>query len=97
MPTIDVSMLSGAANLPKDLHQFQDGDKLAKRTVFARTKVRRYMRAGPCASPEFDAKAIRELDLLIKESKALSKEIGAENRRAQRCAAKSGSRTRPIL
>lgn len=80
---IDVSMLSGAANIPKDLHQFQDGDKMQKRCVFAKTQVRRYMaQSRGCASPEFSPEVVKELDTLIKEAKVLSKKIGNENRRA---------------
>jgi hypothetical protein len=78
----DFSMLSGAANLPKDLHQFKDGEKMQKRTRFAKTQVRKYMRAGVSASPEFSKARIAELDALIKEATDYSKVIGSENRRA---------------
>jgi hypothetical protein len=48
------------------------------------TQVRRYMRAGPCASGEFSPAVVKELDALIREAKALSKSIGHENRRAMK-------------
>lgn len=80
----DFSMLSGAANLPKDLHHFRDGEKMQKRARFAKTQIRRYMRAGVSASGEFNKKRIQELDALIKEATEYSKVIGSENRRAMR-------------
>ncbi len=80
----DFSMLNGAANLPKDLHHFRDGEKMQKRTRFAKTQVRRYMRAGVSASDEFSKERIQELDALIKEATEYSKVIGSENRRAMR-------------
>ena len=80
----DFSMLSGAANLPKDLHHFRDGEKMQKRARFAKTQVRRYMRAGVSASGEFSKERIKELDALIKEATEYSKVIGSENRRALR-------------
>ena len=57
---VDLSMVTNAANLPKDLHQFRDGDKLQKRMKFAKNEVRRYMRAGTssCGSPEFSKQRV---------------------------------------